>query len=174
MITEDIAKQVDSVSEEIWSSMVNIPVTLAKTLEQFVQPTRSVTSSVQIIGSLQGAVRIDMGADLARQATASLIGAEPTEISHDDVRDAAGELANMTAGGIMELLPQPCQMSLPTVVMGTDFEMSVPQGVVLYSSVFDTPYGKFSVTVLRGEDHGQRLQHEKSCTPEVLRPGAVN
>ena len=108
------------------------------------------------------------------QATASLIGAEPAELSHDDVRDAAGELANMTAGGIMELLPQPCQMSLPTVVMGTDFEVSVPQGVVLYSSVFDTPYGKFSVTVIRGEDHGQRLQHEKNCAPEVLRPGAVN
>jgi chemotaxis protein CheX len=109
------------------------------------------TPSVQIAGRWEGAVCLDMGIDLAHRATASLVGADPAEISHDDIRDAAGELANMTAGGIKELLPDPCQISLPTVVMGTDYEFSVPQGVVVYGAEFDTKFGKFLVTIIQRE-----------------------
>jgi chemotaxis protein CheX len=167
MTTKDTLSGINKISEDIWSSMVNIPVTLSHTPTQVLELAGRVTSSIQIVGCWHGAVRIDMGTELARRATASLIGVDPSELSHDDVRDAAGELANMTAGGIKELLPQPCQISLPTVVMGTDFEVSVPQGIVLYCSVFDTQFGEFSVTVIRGEEHGQlpsgqRFHHEKN------------
>lgn len=171
MITEDISRKIDEVSDGIWSSMVDLPVTLCETPGQLLHFNGRVTSSVQIVGCWHGAVRLDMGSDLARQATASLLGASPEELSHDDVRDAAGELANMTAGGIKELLPQPCQMSLPTVVMGTDYEVSVPQGVVLYRSVFNTAFGSFSVTIIRGEEaqvpSGQRMHHEKNPAPHA-------
>jgi chemotaxis protein CheX len=153
MDTEVASSKFDEVSEGIWSSMVNIPVVLAETQEK--NPSHAgetITSSVQIVGSWQGAVCLDMGANLARHATASLVGAEPAELSHDDIRDAAGELANMTAGGIKELLPNPCQISLPTVVMGTDFDFSVPQGMVVYRSVFATEAGNLVVTLIRGEE----------------------
>ena len=78
------------------------------------------TSSVQIVGSWNGAVCLDMGTNVAHQAAASLVGADISEVSRDDIRDAAGELENMTAGGMKELLQGPCQISLPMVVMGTD------------------------------------------------------
>jgi chemotaxis protein CheX len=134
--------------------MVNIDLELTENPPTSSRADGTVTSSVQIVGSWNGAVCLDMGTELARHATASLVGAEPAEISHDDIRDAAGELANMTAGGIKELLPDPCQISLPTVVMGTDFEFSVPQGVVVYRSVFKTQHGHFLVTLIRGESAG--------------------
>jgi chemotaxis protein CheX len=153
MITEVIPDNFDAISKEIWSSMVNIPLTVSElpAITSW-KAGGTVTSSVQIVGSWNGAVCLDMGTNVAHQAAACLIGADMSEVSHDDVRDAAGELANMTAGGIKELLHGPCQISLPMVVMGTDFEFSVPQGVVLYRSVFDTEFGPFQVTLLRGED----------------------
>jgi chemotaxis protein CheX len=150
MITEDISSNFDSVSKEIWSSMVNIPLVLTEASLDTQRLGGTVTSSVQIVGCWNGAVCLDMGTDLAHHAAASLVGADTSEISHEDVRDAAGELANMTAGGIKELLPGPCQISLPMVVMGTDFEFSVPQGKVLYRSVFDTTFGQFRVTLIQG------------------------
>jgi chemotaxis protein CheX len=151
MITEDISSKFDSVSEGIWSSMVNIAIMPTQTPQSVSGEGGTVTSSVQIVGCWNGAVCLDMGANLALHATASLVGANPSEISHDDVRDAAGELANMTAGGIKELLPEPCQMSLPTVVMGTNFEFSVQQAAVVYRTSFDTEFGSFAVTLIRGE-----------------------
>jgi chemotaxis protein CheX len=150
MITADLTTKIDQVSEEIWSSMVNVPITLTDKRTAGLVPAKTVTSSVQIIGCWNGAVSVDMGADLARHATASLVGGEVSEMSHDDVRDAAGELANMTAGGIKELLPDPCQISLPTVVMGSDFELTIPEGVVVYRSVFSTDYGEMAVTLIQG------------------------
>jgi chemotaxis protein CheX len=164
---EGMSDKIDNVSEEIWASMVNIPVSLTEAPETSSPSGGTVTSSVQIVGCWHGAVRIDMTTELARQATASLIGADPAEISQDDIRDATGELANMTAGGVKELLPEVCQISLPTVVMGTDFEFSVPQGVVVYRSAFNTEHGKFLVSLIRGEEQvapmaaTQRLHHEK-------------
>jgi len=154
MITKTISDEIDAVSEGIWSSMVNIPL-VSSANSACTSPSQmggAVTSSVQIVGAWQGAVCLEMGATLAHNATASLICAEPAELTHDDVRDAAGELANMTAGGIKELLPGPCQISLPTVVMGTEFEFSVPHGMVVYRSVFDTCFGHLLVTLIRGEE----------------------
>jgi chemotaxis protein CheX len=152
MATEVDSSKFDEVSEGIWSSMVNIPVALAETEASTSHVGETITASVQIVRSWQGAVCLDMGADLACHATASLVGVEPAELSHDDVRDAAGELANMTAGGIKELLSDSCQISLPTVVTGTEFEFSVPQGVLVYRSAFDTQFGQLLVTLIRGEE----------------------
>jgi chemotaxis protein CheX len=153
MITDDIASKINSVSEEIWSSMVSIPLALAEASANTLMMGERVSSSVQIVGCWEGAVCLDMGIDLAHRATASLVGADLAEISYDDIRDAAGELANMTAGGIKELLPDPCHISLPTVVMGTEYEFSVPQGVVVYGAGFDTKFGKFLVTLIQGESN---------------------
>lgn len=147
-----MVRKIDAVSEDIWSSMVNIPLVLTNTAADARRQGGTVISIVQIVGCWNGAVCLDMGAGLANQATASLIGADPAEISREDVRDAAGELANMTAGAIKELLPDPCQISLPSVVVGADFQFSVPQGVIAYRTAFDTPFGPFLVTLIRGED----------------------
>lgn len=154
MITEDISSKFDAVSEGIWSSMVNIALAPTEAPKNISWEGGMITASVQIVGCWNGAVRLDMGADLALHATASLVGADASEISHDDVRDAAGELANMTGGGIKELLPEPCQISLPSVVMGTNFEFSIPQGIVVYRAMFATEFGSFLVTLMQGEGQG--------------------
>ena len=39
--------------------------------------------------------------------------------------DAAGELANITGGSVKTLLAPTCSLSLPSVVMGRDYEFSV-------------------------------------------------
>jgi chemotaxis protein CheX len=150
MFTSDMTSKIDALNEDIWSSMVNISLKSREKDGNNQRTGEVATSIVQIVGSWNGAVRIDMDGDLARNATASLIGVTTDEVQPNDIKDAVGELGNMTGGGVKELLPQPSSISLPTVVMGTDFRFSIPQAVVVYRTEFETEFGRFSVTVIQG------------------------
>ncbi len=144
--------EVFAISEQIWSSMAGISLTPAPADQAPHRPNTLVSSSVQILGVWRGVVRLDMDYALANYATASLLGMESAEVSRDEIRDAAGELANMTGGGIKELLQPNCALSLPTVVMGTDFELSsVPQGTEISRMVFTTAHGNLLVTIVEHE-----------------------
>ncbi len=100
--------------------------------------TRSgyVVSAVQIVGDWQGAVRLDIDLELARQACANLVGLEPGDLSAQDIRDAAGELANMAGGSVKALCSPTSRLSLPSVAMGRDFEFTVSQGTVVQQLSF--------------------------------------
>ena len=43
----------------------------------------------------------------------------------DDVRDVMGELANMVAGNLKSLLPRGVDLSMPSVVEGSDYALRV-------------------------------------------------
>ena len=73
MITEVVPDSFDAISKEIWSSMVNIPLTLSEIPALTSWDNGTVTSSVQIVGSWNGAVCLDMGTSVAHQAAASLL-----------------------------------------------------------------------------------------------------
>ena len=61
----------------------------------------------------------------------------PSEVHIDQIRDAMGELANMSAGSVKPLLPRPCQLSLPSVADGSDYTLTVPQGEVILETEFE-------------------------------------
>jgi hypothetical protein len=67
----------------------------------------------------------------------------------DQVRDAIGELANMSAGSVKPLLPPPCQLSLPTVADGTDYNFTVPHGEVVLKSTFECEGELMTITILQ-------------------------
>jgi chemotaxis protein CheX len=66
--------------------------------------------------------------------TRSRDGDPPPEVPEADVRDALGEIANMIAGNVKALLPEPCSISLPAVALGSDDTVSV-QGTTPVTSV---------------------------------------
>ena len=59
--------------------------------------------------------------------TAILFDRAEREVSLDDVRDALGEITNMIGGNVKALLPTPSRLSLPTVVEGADYAVTVPR-----------------------------------------------
>jgi chemotaxis protein CheX len=145
-----------SVVDEIFGSMAGLQLTASPITIQFDASTGHVVSAVQIVGDWQGAVRLDIDLDLARRACANLVGVEPCDLSAQDIRDAAGELANMTGGSVKALCSPTSRLSLPSVAMGRDFEFTVSQGTVILQSSFSHPSGALTVSVIEkqsGEPH---------------------
>jgi chemotaxis protein CheX len=128
-------QEIEQLTYEIWESMLNINLQPDPAQHPTPGDTRSpfgvgtlVGSCVQITGAWEGAVQLTFSSVLARRAAAAFLGVEPEEVNREQIRDAVGELANMSAGSIKPLLPRPCQISLPSVVDGTDYELTVRNG----------------------------------------------
>jgi len=131
---------------QIWGGMLQIDLNPAPLP---VSRRSGVGACVQITGSWEGAVRVDCSQPLARLATARFLGVEPSEVTMDQVRDAMGELANMSAGSVKPLLPPPCQLSLPAVADGSDYNFTVPQGEVILTSAFNHDGETMQITIVQ-------------------------
>jgi chemotaxis protein CheX len=143
-------------TRQIWESMLNIDLTFDGAPQQYGERTlQSVPGSrepfvggcVQITGAWDGGVRVDCSASLAQRAAAAFFGTESGKVSLEQVRDAVGELANMSAGSIKPLLPRPCHIALPSVVDGSNFELTIRNSQVVLSSRFVSQGQTLLVTI---------------------------
>jgi chemotaxis protein CheX len=114
-----------------------------------------VVSSVQIVGERQGAVRLDISPELARRTCANLTGVDAGDLSQEDVRDAAGELANMVGGSVKAMCAHTSRLSLPAVAMGRDFAFSLCQGTVIQTLSFSHTSGFLTVSVIEKQRNGR-------------------
>ena len=125
MVCEISEADLVSVVDEIFGSMAGLHMTPSSTFIESDVHRSYVVSAVQIVGDWQGAVRLDIDLELARRACANLVGLEPADLSTQDIRDAAGELANMTGGSVKALSSPTSRLSLPSVAVGRDFASEV-------------------------------------------------
>jgi chemotaxis protein CheX len=80
---------------------------------------------VQITGDHEAAVTVQCSERLARSATAGMFGLEVDDVDDEDVSDCVGEVANMTGGNVKSALEGSCQLSLPSVTTGRDYQVTV-------------------------------------------------
>lgn len=141
-----------SIVDEIFGAMAGMQLMPCKNEAKLDSPGGYVVAAVHIIGDWQGAVRLDIDFELARQACANLTGVAAVELSHQDVRDAGGELANMVGGSVKALCAHNSRLSLPTVTIGRDFEFSLCQGTVIQSLSFSHASGFLTVSVIERQE----------------------
>lgn len=149
MLCEISSADLVSVVDEIFASMAGMHLTLAAGVIESDASSGYVVAAVQIVGDWQGAVRLDIDLELARRACANLVGLDPSALSAQDIRDTAGELANMTGGSVKALCSPTSRLSLPTVAMGNNFEFTVPQGIVVQRCSFEHAGGALTVSVIQ-------------------------
>jgi len=125
-----------AIVDEIFGTMAGMQLLPSEKVIKLESPNGFVVAAVQIVGDWQGAVRLDIDLELARRACANLTGMASDELSQQDVRDAAGELANMVGGSVKALCAHASRLSLPTVAVGRDFEFSLCQGKVIQALSF--------------------------------------
>ena len=133
-------------TDEIWGGMLQIHL-LPSAAKNHIGG--GIGACVQITGAWEGAVRVDCSLQLARLATARFLATEPEQVDIAQIRDAMGELANMSAGSVKPLLPRPCQLSLPSVADGGDYTLTVPHGEVILDTAFDFHGEPLRVSVLQ-------------------------
>ncbi len=137
---------------EIFGSMAGMQLLPREKVIPFDTQVGYIVSVVQIVGDWQGAVRLDIDMELARQACANLTGVDAAELSQEDVRDTAGELANMVAGSVKALCAHSARLSLPSVAIGRNFEFAFCQGTVIQALSFAHPSGALTVSVIERRD----------------------
>jgi len=119
--SEDIYELADIV----WSTVLALPIE-PDTSGSVGRRPRSMAACIQITGGWNGAIVLDCPASVARHAAAIMFQTQPAQVSMADIQDAIGELANIVGGHVKSLLPQPCHLSLPTVIEGGDYSTRVP------------------------------------------------
>jgi chemotaxis protein CheX len=102
---EDIRK----VTESVWSAMLGVNLISTDGAPRLAKQG-FLTGCVYIVGGWEGLTTIQCSERLARKAASIMFGCD--EPQAEEIRDALGELVNMTGGNIKSLLPGPCELSL--------------------------------------------------------------
>jgi CheY-specific phosphatase CheX len=140
------------VVRSVWDAMLGLTLLPATQAYETTSDGRYLTGCVQITGSWEGAVMIDLPEALARDAAAAMFGCETADLSDDEVLDALGEIANMVGGNVKGMIDGDCKLSLPTVAEGADFRIAVPGSGVQTLLVFDCAGKPFQVKLLVRQD----------------------
>ncbi len=147
MVTAVVDDDLAEITRSIWSTLFEPPLERA----DMWQPggDSSVTSVVRIDGGWHGALVFRCPMALAAElASAMFRGDGPAD--EEDVSDAMGELANMMAGNVKALLPEPCAISLPSVAFGRVGELDLAGAVPVATAAFICMGHPFVVALVRG------------------------
>jgi chemotaxis protein CheX len=119
----------NEIVEQVWSSYLD-PEGVNPLLPVETEPAEGdVHSLVSITGSWHGHVVFASSTAAARHAAAAFLAMDADEVSHEDVSDVLGELANIIGGNVKSMLPPGCFVSLPQVVMAPDSATRYPSAV---------------------------------------------
>jgi chemotaxis protein CheX len=139
---DDLARIVQSV----FSTMMDVEV--AVSAAPWTHTSDTITSAVQFVGAWKGAALVECRAPQAFQLAARFMGIDvPVEID-EEVRDVMGELANMVAGNLKSLLPHGVDLSMPTVVVGSDYSLHICGVGSVERMTFSSATGDFRITLI--------------------------
>lgn len=105
------------IAEQVWASYLDLDGESPLVLLPPEKPSSEVSASVSMTGAWQGHVVVRCSATAARNAAGALLGLGLDDVTVEDVTDALGELANIMGGNVKSLLPEPCALSLPHVLI---------------------------------------------------------
>jgi chemotaxis protein CheX len=108
---------------------------------------RTMTSCVHITGEWEGSLAMTFGPALSRRLAAGMFGLDDADLDDELVRDAVGELANIAGGNVKGMVAAETELSLPQVIEGSGYTMSVPGTRVLCEAGFECGPDTFVVTV---------------------------
>jgi chemotaxis protein CheX len=84
---------------------------------------------------------------------------DEAEVGDGEVADAFGELANIIGGNLKCLLPEPSQLSLPTVSLGAEHAVTVPGAGLLEHLELDCDGDRLHIAVWNRRDDRRRERH---------------
>jgi CheY-specific phosphatase CheX len=147
----------------IWTVILGMEVSEASANVEILKKVntgRTLTACVQLAGAWEGSIMLYCTSDLARRAASVMFGMDTEAVSNDEIEDALGELANMTAGNIKTLLPRPCELSLPAVVDGIDYRLVVPGSRISLKVLLECEQEPLLVTLLEKDPSEDRKAKE--------------
>ena len=97
-----------------WSAMIGMK------LEKTTGPSNTLDGAcvgcVSVSGGWRGDLVLSVSGSLARKVTGAMLGMPDEELESEMVKDAVGEVANITAGNLAKAAEAPCELSTPFVM----------------------------------------------------------
>ncbi len=115
--------QVRDIVRAVWSTQLGLDIQDGDAA-LFDQGGETLTAAIHISGDFHGGIRAECSRPLIRRAAAVMFSLREEDLTPDDERDVVGELTNVIAGNIKALIPGKNSLSLPTIVEGTDYQVS--------------------------------------------------
>jgi len=144
--------EICEVTESIWKSVLGLDVRRRHNATTHDDRRLFMTGCVRITGAWEGAVTVDCSTGLVRRAAGIMFDVDPATTALREMRDALGELTNMTGGNIKSLLPAPSLLSTPSVSEGLDRSATFPGERLLTEISFECNGELLLVRVLKTEN----------------------
>ena len=148
MDATSITHFVDS-ARNVFQTMLNMPVQCAKPIKIPEIPVGEarVSGFIGLSGDVAGTVVLSLPVKVAEGVVSTFVGS-PVASDSEDFTDAVGELVNMVTGGAKSRLEgRKIDISVPTVVMGTDYRVQQMTGTVCIEIPCTCSCGRFSIVV---------------------------
>jgi chemotaxis protein CheX len=153
-------EQIAEIAETVWSSFLGMTLRKLETSESSAADDRhSASATVHISGSWNGSVILSCSTTLARRAAASMFEIGEDDLDDGEVADAFGELVNIIGGNLKCLLPEPSQLSLPTVSLGAAHVVTVPGAGLLEYVELDSDGDRLHIAVWSRREDRRRDHH---------------
>ena len=142
---------------EVVSSVFQTMVHLEAEPSYDVPPPRveMITAAVYLAGHYQGALLLHCADWQACGFAGQYMGKTPPSRVDDDVLDVIGELANMLAGNLKGSLFPGSELSVPSVIRGTDTALRLCGSRPVQRAGFRTALGPFWVTMFASASNPQ-------------------
>ncbi len=139
-------------TKEVFEVMAGLPVKRKSlSLKQDYKMFGEVSGIMGLAGDAVGSVVISFPRQLAESVVSKFLGIEEGEdVTEEDVRDGIGEILNMISGKAKTLLANTeyhFRLSIPTVIIGQDYEISHPKDTPCIVVVFESMNLKFVLQV---------------------------
>lgn len=151
-----LTNAVQQTVETVWATLLGLAVQRRSTPPA--DETAAWSGTVRISGAWDGEVRVHCSPELAHRAAAILFAVERAAANAAQAEDALRELANVTGGNLMEVLPGPSHLSMPSVSQGSEAPPATA-GLLLSRLHFECEGEPLTVVVLRTEPRGDRCAH---------------
>ena len=133
------------ITRSVFETMLGLPV---EPLEPGgAEPAGALTAAVYYAGEWRGALLVECSEEQAAEWSLHLMRLTPP-LAPADVRDGLGELANVVAGNLKALLPRGVGLSIPSIVQGSDYSVSICGGNRFERVSFTTSSGPFRITLV--------------------------
>jgi chemotaxis protein CheX len=144
--SEILPSELAQIVEAVFATMLNLSAGVDGT--PWFPGVDRLTAAVHMAGDWSGAILLECDRRQACQFAGRFLSMDAPDSVDDVVRDVLGELVNMIGGNMKCVLTRGIQLSMPSVVDGSDYSLRICGAEVRERLAFRCAEGSFWVTVL--------------------------
>ncbi len=113
-------EELQEIVEVVWMTVLDLAIMPGQAAELAL--TDYVTAEIEITGAWNGLVSVRASEQFLTHAASLMFNCSADDVSEMDRTDALTELTNMLGGTVKCLLPETCDLSLPSILLDESVE----------------------------------------------------